>query len=64
MTYHAIPARCETCRHWRLPVHDAGDGWGFCTLGENVRRNQREYLPVHRSGYCTSHTPRPEQVRK
>lgn len=60
---HAIPAHCEACKHWRLPPHDGGDGWGLCTLADNTRRNNREYLPVHKSGYCDRHTPRAEKVR-
>lgn len=63
-THHTIPAHCEACKHWRVPSATAFDGWGFCTLAANVRRQpMRTHLPVHKSGYCTSHTPCPEQVR-
>jgi hypothetical protein len=58
---HAIPAHCEKCRHWRVPRTMAFHGWGLCTLDDGKPSEIQRYLPAHKTGYCKSHTPRPDK---
>jgi hypothetical protein len=75
VTKHQDTPHCVTCRYWQRDslVHlnggttrnfNANDGWGSCQFNENVRRNDRRYLPTHETASCNYHAPRPDEGRQ